>query len=429
MLDFISGLNILVVVLMTTLYFYQIVYIVVGLVRRRAKPEPEPSRLHKFAAVICARNEAEVIEELVKSLKAQRYPAELLDIYVLADNCTDQTARCAREAGAIVYERRNTQEVGKGYALDYLFRRIRHSHNGNSYDAYFVFDADNVVHPDFAAEMNKTFSRGYEVVTCYRNSKNFASNWISAGYSIWFLREARFLNFPRMLFGNSCAVSGTGFLVSDSLIRENGGWPFHLLTEDIQFSVNCALSGHRIGYCDRAVVYDEQPTSFSQSWAQRLRWSKGFYQVNAHYSPLLIKGIFRNKGFRMSCYDMLITIAPGTLLTLFVFALNAVILFACLTQPYYIVYRLLKQVVRFLFTAVVNFYLGMFVLAVLTVLSEWKQIDAPPLLRIFYTITFPLFMATYFPIAIVALIRKVEWKPIHHGITASKRLRALQKKE
>lgn len=60
-----------------------------------------------------------------------------------------------------------------------------------------------------------------------------------------------------MLLGNSCAVSGTGFFVSQRMIDENNGWPFHLLTEDIQFSVHCVINGHKIGYCDRAIVYDE----------------------------------------------------------------------------------------------------------------------------------------------------------------------------
>ena len=96
-----------------------------------------------------------------------------------------------------------------------------------------------------------------------------------------------------MILGTNCAISGTGFLVSSEVIRENGGWPFHLLTEDIEFSVNCAIEGKVIGYCDKAVIYDEQPVKFGQSWTQRLRWSKGFYQVDWHYSLGLIRGFFK----------------------------------------------------------------------------------------------------------------------------------------
>lgn len=179
---------------------------------------------------------------------------------MVADNCTDDTAQVSRGPGAIVYERFNQHKKGKGYALDYLFRTLAHE-GRDQYDGYLIFDADNLVDPNFVSEMNKVFDSGnYGAITCYRNSRNFGANWISAGYAIWFLREARFLNFPRMLLGSNCHVSGTGFLISADVIRENGGWPYHLLTEDIEFSVSCALKGRRIGYCDKAVIYDEQPT-------------------------------------------------------------------------------------------------------------------------------------------------------------------------
>lgn len=181
--------------------------------------------------------------------------------------------------------------------------------------------------------MNKVFDTGdYQALTSYRNSKNFADNWISAGYGLWFMREARFLNFPRMLIGTNCAISGTGFLISAEVVQQNGGWPYHLLTEDIEFSANCALKGQRIGYCETAVLYDEQPVTFKQSWDQRLRWSKGFYQVDFKYGLSLLKGCFTNKTNKFSCYDMLMTVAPGMLLTLVMLAMNLMLLVTCFTE-------------------------------------------------------------------------------------------------
>ena len=247
LLEFVKSLNLAIVILFTLLYLYQGFYIVVGLVRRRWTDRYQPKKLHRFAAIVSARNEEAVIGELLESLRRQNYPQELLDLYVVADNCTDNTAATACQAGAFVYERFDQKHKGKGYAIDYLFRRLKEERK-DVYDGYFVFDADNLVDPNFVSEMNRTFDRGYDAVTCYRNSKNFGSNWISAGYSIWFLREARFLNFPRTLLGTNCHVSGTGFLVSARVIEDNGGWPFHLLTEDIQFSVDCAIQGKKIGY-------------------------------------------------------------------------------------------------------------------------------------------------------------------------------------
>ena len=418
-LEFVKGLNWSIVLLFTLLYLYQGFYLVVGLLLRRHKDRHEPSRLHRFAVVVSARNEEQVIGELLDSLRKQNYPQELLDLYVVADNCTDDTAGAARKAGAFVYERRDPIHKGKGYAMDYLFRQLKEE-GKDCYDGYFVFDADNLVDPNFVREMNRTFDKGYDAVTCYRNSKNFGDNWISAGYSIWFLREARFLNFPRTLLGTNCHVSGTGFLVSAKVIEENGGWPFHLLTEDIQFSVDCAIRGKRIGYCDSAVIYDEQPATFRQSWDQRLRWSKGFYQVDREYTVPLLKGMLRPGRLGTSCYDMFVTVAPGMLLTLAMILFNAVAVAACLTPPAYLAARATHETARGIGASLGNVYLGLLLYGLCTVLSEWKHIQAPALKKLGYVFTFPIFMFTYIPISIAALVRKVEWKPIYH--TATKRV-------
>lgn len=39
-----------------------------------------------------------------------------------------------------------------------------------------MFDADNILAPDYLERMNETFSNGSEIVTSYRNSKNFGDN-------------------------------------------------------------------------------------------------------------------------------------------------------------------------------------------------------------------------------------------------------------
>ena len=370
---------------------------------------------HQYAVMISARNEEEVIGELIGSLTSQNYPRELLDIYVVADNCTDDTAGAARRAGATVYERFDTVHKGKGYALGYLLHELKADIGESGYDGFFVFDADNIIDPNFVNEMNKVFDTGdYQALTSYRNSKNFADNWISAGYGLWFMREARFLNFPRMLIGTNCAISGTGFLISAEVVQQNGGWPYHLLTEDIEFSANCALKGQRIGYCETAVLYDEQPVTFKQSWDQRLRWSKGFYQVDFKYGLSLLKGCFTNKTNKFSCYDMLMTVAPGMLLTLVMLAMNLMLLVTCFTEPAYIARRIFHEASGAVISAIVMFYISLFTFGAATTITEWKKIAATTKQKIFYTFTFPLFLFTYVPIAIVALVRKVEWRPIKH---------------
>ena len=225
-----EAINQAIAVLFFVCYAYQFVYIPVALLRRRKRlPAAAP---HRFAVLIAARNEETVIGDLLDSLHAQDYDMSLITVFVIADNCTDRTAAIASEKGAVVYTRQNKQAVGKGYALEALLAHIK-SDYPDGYDAYLVFDADNLLAPDFLTRMNESFSAGNEIITCYRNSKNYGSNWISAGYALWFLRESRFLNGAREALGSSCAVSGTGFLFSQKILNECGGWPFHLLVEDI----------------------------------------------------------------------------------------------------------------------------------------------------------------------------------------------------
>ena len=396
----INTINSILYIALTVLYFYQFIYIVIALIgdKKKKLDTYEAKKLHKFAFIIAARNEQAVIGNLINSIKQQNYPAELIDVIVVADNCTDDTAQIAREHGAICYERFNNMLVGKGYALDYCFNKIVEQFGDyTAYDGYFIFDADNVID---------------------KNSKNYDTNWITSGYSLWFIREAKYLNNPRMMLKTSCAVSGTGFLVNSSIIKKNNGWKFNLLTEDIQFSVVNILEGEKIGYCESAMFYDEQPTTFKQSWNQRMRWSKGFYQVMFRYGRELIAMMFKKREMFVSCYDMFMTLAPATLLSIGCILLNLIFLAYGATDVH-MLRRILPGTLGSIAFAGVNFYLLMFSIGFITLVTEWNKILAPANKKIKSLFTFPLFMITYVPISLVALVKKVEWKPIAHSISKS----------
>ena len=391
-------------------YSYQFFYIPVSLLGR-AKPH-SAAKLHRYAVLIAARNEALVIGQLIDSVRAQDYPAELVDIYVAADNCTDATARVAAGRGATVFERHDKSRVGKGYALNFLLRMLGSMENRPEYDGYFVLDADNVMAPDYISEMNKTFSDGYEVVTCYRNSKNYGDNWISAGYALWFLREARYLNNARMLLGTSCAVSGTGFMFSQRVLERCGGWNFFLLTEDIEFTIDNVVHGTKIGYCGTAVVFDEQPVSFRQSWRQRLRWSRGYLQVIARYGGTLFRGIFGGGG--MSCYDMAMNIMPAAVLTGTSVVVNVAAAFIEFGSG-----RDLSALALSIGQTALSLYMTLFVIGAITTATEWRQIHCSSGKKVLYALTFPVFMFTYLPICAASLVTDVKWQPILHGRSMS----------
>ena len=402
-METLKTINFVIAVIFFVCYTYQFLYIPVPWLRK-ARPH-SPAKDNRYAVLICARNEQRVIGDLIASLRGQTYSQGLLSIFVLADNCTDDTAMVARVAGANVYERFNQVQVGKGYALQELLEHLEQDYP-QGFDGYFVFDADNILAPNYVEAMNRTFSDGHDIVTSFRNSKNYGDNWISAGYALWFLRESRYLNHARFLLGTSCAVSGTGFLFSDGVLEACGGWNFFLLTEDIEFTIDNVVRGEKVGYAAGAVLYDEQPTSFAQSWRQRMRWSKGYLQVFRKYASELFSGIARGS---FSCYDMTMNIMPAAVLTGVSVVVNIGAAIANATSG-----GSMAVLAVSVLQTLMSLYLTLFVLGAITTVTEWKNIRCAAWKKVLYAFTFPLFMLTYVPICIVSLFTKVEWKPICH---------------
>lgn len=402
------GLSLFLVTLTTICYLYQIVYLIVPFFEKRRKHKPV--RLHRFAVLIAARNEEAVLPHLLESIRNQGYPAELLDTYVVADNCTDRTAEVARANGAQVFQRFNKQQVGKGYALDFLLKQIDGNVGLDRYDAFLVFDADNLLEPDYVSQINQTYSDGYEAFCGYRNTKNFGGNWLSAGYGIWYLHDSTHLNRSRMILGTTCAVTGTGFGFTRELLERCGGWHFFTLTEDIEFNTWCATHGVRIGYCHDAILYDEQPENFRQSWRQRTRWTQGGLQVSVKYAKELFLGLFRGGRTAYASFEM-------ATLSMWGYGMSAL---SCgMTLLVTFLAERWIGIAMALVMALVGTYFSMLLIGGLTLLTEWKRIRATTAQKIGAAFAFPLFMITFVPISVTALFRKFQWQPISHTVAIS----------
>lgn len=238
----------------------------------------------RIAAVIPARNEERVIGELVKSLKSQDYPPELLDIYVVPNNCSDGTEAAAQNAGARILHCSEPVHR-KGDALRQALKQL--SDTGN-YDAYCVFDADNLVHPKFMHYVNNACWAGYEAAQGFRDSKNPFDSWLAGGTTLFYWFMSRIFNESRARLKLSCHLNGTGFMVTDRLVRKLG-WNTHTLTEDLEYTGQCALNDCRIGWMPEAKVYDEQPVTLRDSAVQRRRWTAGSLQCTRRYAVSLLK--------------------------------------------------------------------------------------------------------------------------------------------
>ena len=244
-------------------------------------------------AVIAARNEEKVIANLIETLQKQDYPKDKLDIYVIADNCTDKTYDVAKEKGAIVYKRFNEDDRTKGFALKYLFEKIEEDYKINSFDGYFIFDADNLLSTNYITKMNDAFASGEKIITSFRNTKNFDENWIASTYALHWIRSARTNHRARSILRLATNIQGTGFLFANEIVKN--GWKYTSLTEDRALTADCVAAGYQITYQDDAVFYDEQPVSLKIALRQRLRWSKGHLQAFAESGPYLFMNIFLGK--------------------------------------------------------------------------------------------------------------------------------------
>ena len=400
-------LNVVLGAVLVLCYSYQFVFLVISYAAKRKKYEARC--ISNIAVLIAARNEQNVIEGLIQSIKEQDYPKEKINVFVVADNCTDNTASVAKAAGAVVYERFNKTEIGKGYALDFLLLKIAEDYGDSYFDAYLVFDADNLVEPDYVTEINKVFTQGYDCVTSYRNSKNYGENWLSAGQGLCLMRDNIMLNRARMAIGSCCFVSGTGFIFSSSLCRTlGGGWPFHLLTEDGEFTIFSAINGVKVGYCDTAKFFDDQPARLSQSCNQRLRWCKGYLQILGGYFGKLVRGIF-SKRF-VSCFDMTMCMAPAYVISIVAVLMNVIGAVISLIAG-----ESVLSVSASLGLGVGVAYFGLYLFGIILTISEWRHLKTSGAKKVLYTFTFPLYMFTFIPICFVALLkRNVKWVPIIH---------------
>lgn len=364
-------------------------------------------RTARFAVVTCARNEEAVIGSLLDSLALQEYPRDCFDLFVVADNCTDATAAVARSYGAEVLERFDTLHIGKGHALRWALPQILPQ--GHRYDAVVLFDADNQASPAFLSEMDASLADGADVVQGYREAMNPADSWVSGCYGIYWLYMSRFFNRARANMGRSCLVGGTGFAFRTELVEETG-WDTVTMSEDTEFSLQRICRGYRIVPADRAVFYDEQPTSFRVSLRQRYRWMTGCVQCVRRCLPEALQALRRGRRAprpveTASVLDavMLLLTPLAAVLALISGVLSAL---AILLEP-----GADPTGVGWLLLSGVGGLLALQAAAALTVRLERHS------LRAFWRpiLLFPVFILPLSYLILASLIRpKREWKPIAH---------------
>lgn len=455
--------------IISVMLFYKTFYVIIGFFTTRKFKKAK--NYHKYAILIAARNEEKVIGNLLDSINKQDYPKELITTFVVADNCCDNTKDIAEKHGAIVYERFDNEHKTKGFALQYLCEKIEEDYKRDSYEGYFIFDADNLLKEDFISRMNDSFDAGCKIICSYRNTKNFDENFIASTYALHWLRSVRVNHRPRSVLHLATNIQGTGFLFSNEIIKN--GWKYTSLTEDRALTADAVSNGYQISYNNDAIFYDEQPTSLKVALRQRLRWSRGHLEAFVETGPKLLANVFFGKLFlknkwdnkdidnkkwyqkllesirhRFASYDTLMQLTPFSVINFIRWVIVSVIIYSCYTYVNGIsgtnLFRggtYLAQLINSLFETItitaepgfkamilgailevwlrifyrIGSYIENITTAIYIFIIERKRIIKIPFYKkVLYCLTWPTFDIIGRYTTYIAIFKKVTWKPIPH---------------
>lgn len=383
--------------------FYSVYFIITGLFAfKKKKVIKNYKAKHKLAIVIAARNEAKVIGALISSLKKQNYPKNLYEIFVVPNNCTDKTEEIAKKAGATIIN--CTWPVkSKGDVLNNTFKYIKENHS--EYEAYVIFDADNIVHSDFLSRMNDAISEGYEAAQGNRDSKNPSDSWISSSYSLIYLIQNIFFNRARANIGVSSFINGTGYMITKKVLSEYN-LETQTMTEDLELVGKCALNDIKIGFLEDAITYDEQPVKFIESWKQRMRWGVGMVSCMKLYTGKLFKKAIKSRSLEAMDMTMLYISPVIQVATIFVFILFAIIQFYKIG-----IHRILWFITISESSQIISGYLITIIFSIVVLMFGKKSIKK----YIKGIVTLFIFLATWVPINIICLFKKNQvWDQIVH---------------
>lgn len=257
-----------------------------------------PARTPFFDVIVPAHNEAGGIRQTIASLQQLDWPAQKFRVVVIADNCTDETAQVARASGAVVIERRDPYNRGKGYALAHAFRSSRAA---GLADAVVVVDADSRASPNLLQSFAARLDQGSHAVQAHYGVLNPSASWRTRLMAIALGSIHRLRSRARERLKLSCGIRGNGWCVTHALL-DAIPYQAYSLTEDVEFGIELGLAGHRVAYCDEAHVNGEMVSTESAARSQRQRWESGrFRLICSKVPPLLRRAVL---GCSLVCLDL-----------------------------------------------------------------------------------------------------------------------------
>lgn len=354
---------------------------------------------HNYAILIPARNESLVIEKLLISIENQTKKIKPEDVYVIVETKKDKTVSIVEKHKMTIVYRKNLNKKRKGFALDDAIKEILKSNK--KYDAYFIFDADNILDKNYIKEMTKSFDEGYDIGIGYRNTKN-SKNLVSAASALTFSMINTLGNKRKSKYTNNLIISGTGYYIKGTIIESWKGFPFNSLTEDYELSLYSILNNLTTTYNDSAIYYDEQPEIFDVTITQRSRWVKGYFDARRNYIHKIRKSISKKDKNYASKITALIGVNP--LITLIIGIL--LLLIDSITS--------FKNFIISLLIIFILIYITLMIFTYIIIKKEENKLDikVSKILLIFYN---PFYLLSYIYCLYIAITKKdLGWQEIKH---------------
>ena len=213
-------------------------------------------------------------------------------VTVIADNCDDDTAQVARNAGARVLERFDEKLRGKGYALAWALDKLLDEEP--LWDAFVIMDADSVLNESFLHYMNLAMDNGDEVIQARYNVLNKQDSWRTRMMECALTLVHHVKPRGRMALGLSDGLKGNGMCFSRRVMTQIP-WSGDSITEDIEYTLRLVESGVRVRYVEDAIVSAQMPTDSTQAVTQRERWESGRYALLGRAIKLAVRALIQRK--------------------------------------------------------------------------------------------------------------------------------------
>lgn len=409
-LNIINKIAVILIIISLILFSYRLLYIFFGF--KKCKRFKNTNKKGKYAILVPARDESSVIEKLLISIKNQTYDKNFFDVYVITENEDDPTNSITKNYGYNYFVRKDLENKRtKGYALDEVIKDI-YSKN-IKYDAFFIIDADNTISKNYLEEMNKAYFANIDVCMSYKNVSNIDDNWISCCSSLLFCNINTFQNKAKTRLYNTMLISGTGLYISSKIIDEFKGFPFTTLTEDYELSNYIAHNKFNVAYIDTAEVFVEQPVKLSTVNKQRIRWCRGYFDVNKKLNKDTHKALHKKGSNKLGILENKLSLIPNVVaivtMILYSLALVVVATIALITKNFDALEMSLICLLRFLLV----YHLSLSLYTVLLFIAEKDHINVNKKLILLTIILNPFFINLFIYQAVVALFSKnIGWKKI-----------------